>query len=520
MLLQAYPDAASCKRLGEHPLHLALKKGASEAVVQMLLQAYPAAASCSPGGRYPLHLALDEGASEAVVRMLLQAYPAALYGEGQVHPNVAPSLPYSEDGLFFPYPLQMALKHKATDAVVQMLFQAYAEASRNPHFLLAMACTFAARQSLSGVSHLVSKGINTLEGFRSAVGIDIGTDMQLTQHSRFRCPAGVTQTQVQFVLRSWHKGSLLWCRFVERTLAKVVKNMPACIIRKFLLGREHSAAGARQATESRIEQLCIESVEHQEPAVQTDETDEIISEHLWAQNVERCILAGLHEAAWSSEPHSADLEADPTSGASAVYLLRFGSASAGGNSWHDFVQTVLESKQFTPYIKALRSHGLAVQSPEGVLMLLKPEQYSDVRRALVGKQTLHEGYVVIDADCEDRLEEILASLPSKRRPKKKHGSKGRCPILPIAVEDVEHSSAKHSHMDSVVPEMPTTEDICYELSVERTFLYYAPVPVDSRTVIQSTTEVEVLGASSHYGHSRGSNPRRSMRGSIEHVSEL
>ena len=44
----------------------------------MLLQAYPEAASCANSSdEYPLHIALWEHAPEAVVRMLLQAYPEA-----------------------------------------------------------------------------------------------------------------------------------------------------------------------------------------------------------------------------------------------------------------------------------------------------------------------------------------------------------------------------------------------------------------------------------------------------------
>ena len=51
---------------------------ASEAVVQMLLQAYPEAGSCKDDyGRQPLHVAAGNNAPEAVIHNMLQACPEA-----------------------------------------------------------------------------------------------------------------------------------------------------------------------------------------------------------------------------------------------------------------------------------------------------------------------------------------------------------------------------------------------------------------------------------------------------------
>merc|ERR1711964_479930 len=86
-----------------------------------------------------------------------------------------------------------------------------------------------------------------------------------------------------------------------------------------------------------------------------------------------------------------------------VYILRFGSAPCGGDSWEDFIDIVLNSPQFTPCLEELSRAGHALQTPEKALILVAPEQYSDVRHALVDTELRYYN-IIIAEDLEYLLE--------------------------------------------------------------------------------------------------------------------
>eukprot|EP00811_Abedinium_folium_P003428 NODE_13151_length_1182_cov_3.857820.p1 GENE.NODE_13151_length_1182_cov_3.857820~~NODE_13151_length_1182_cov_3.857820.p1 ORF type:complete len:353 (-),score=63.28 NODE_13151_length_1182_cov_3.857820:124-1122(-) len=118
MLIKAHPDAATELDVdGDTPLHKALAVRASGAVIEMLLKAHPDASKERDGyGRLPLHSALDGHgpASEAVIAMLLKACPDAAK---------------ERDGLDGTLPLHIALRKKASDAVIAMLFKEQSDIS-------------------------------------------------------------------------------------------------------------------------------------------------------------------------------------------------------------------------------------------------------------------------------------------------------------------------------------------------------------------------------------------------------
>ena len=119
MLVQAYPDAVSCKSPDYNlPLHLACAGGASNEVIRALLQgshgrdaAKKRGGSCmSSQGSIPLFLAVTNGASLQVVQALLAAFPKG-----------AMSMERSSLRL----PIHAAIDAGASDEVQETLIQAF-----------------------------------------------------------------------------------------------------------------------------------------------------------------------------------------------------------------------------------------------------------------------------------------------------------------------------------------------------------------------------------------------------------
>jgi len=242
-----------------------------------------------------------------------------------------------------------------------------------------------------------------------------------------------------------------------------------------------------------VEQFVV----HYEPAAERDAyTVRLQTEEDWASAVEmrlhapqQSVLVGLGSATGSATSQDAIAMEEPECGTTGesfavpqVLLLRFGSAPHGKDSWERFIERIMRSPQFKPCLEHLESAGLAAQTPNGVLMLVEPDQYRDTCRALVGKDLNPKFNLIIAQDLEYLLHELLQNTSFQLRPKIK-----------------QRDNDQQSLVDTV-----------WTVEVERTFLCYAPLPKDAATVVQSTTEV-VTQSEAHYGYPRGSNPRCSQR---------
>jgi hypothetical protein len=240
---------------------------------------------------------------------------------------------------------------------------------------------------------------------------------------------------------------------------------------------------------SLVEQLVV----HEEPAAERDEQAAYLqADEEWASAVEWRLHAPLQYPKASSiqlaDSTAAQGDTEPRSMSDAVsnslatprvFLLRFGSAPCGGDSWLSFIDLVMDSPQFKPCRDNLEMAGFPTRTPQGIPLLITVEQYQDTRKALVGKEVSPKFNLIIAQDLEYLLHELLQNMSFQRRPKLKQGTTGR-----------------QSLFDTVM-----------ELKLERTFLCYAPLPRNAESVVQSTTEV-VAESNAHYSYSRGGNPRR------------
>lgn len=183
---------------GDMPLHLALRYKASNDAVQIILNANPVAALESGGdGVVPLHLALRCRAPADIVQLLLGASPKE---------DVAVAL-------------QASLKQRAPTEVIVALLEAYPSAGLAQRATASIAEIFSQCGDLTGLSRVVCCGVTTLGSF----------DAVIATHKEWN-------TDTRAVMRAWHRGSLLWCRLLERSLAQRTGALSAQTIRTFLFG--------------------------------------------------------------------------------------------------------------------------------------------------------------------------------------------------------------------------------------------------------------------------------------------
>jgi len=143
----------------------------------------------------------------------------------------------------------------------------------------------------------------------------------------------------------------------------------------------------------------------------------------------------------------------------------------------------------------------------GAMLAVKPEHYNDVRHALVNF-ALHPFHIIVAESLEYLIEEALAMLPYKQRPRVKLGKHGRQEVhitspeerIPVFASVVDQRSS-----DSV---RSLDEGPFGIIDVQRTFLAFVPLSRDAQTLAQSTTEVVDEQPGAHYASKRGCNPRR------------
>lgn len=237
----------------------------------------------------------------------------------------------------------------------------------------------------------------------------------------------------------------------------------------------------------------VQEAIHEEPAAIVDgEVSQIASDMQWADNVEAQVLIGDFQnqqiegaavlRAMNNERAHEETEMPPEE----VYILRFGC-----NDTEGFRRMILDGPQFR-ICREIAGHPFVL--PDGALIFVKPAQYRDTCQALNGRE-LHPFHVVITSSFEGDLQDALASLPYKKRPREKKHHR-QVLDLPMSVPD--NSSDGPLDQD---------EKSDYDLVCKRTFLCIAPRLKSACDVVQSSTEV-VGDSSTHYGHLRGLNPRR------------
>lgn len=169
-----------------------------------------------------------------------------------------------------------------------------------------------------------------------------------------------------------------------------------------------------------------------------------------------------------------------------VHLLRFGC-----NDTQAFRKLLLEGSHMKKCRDGLDKVGVSVQLPGGALMFVRPEHGQDVRRALDGME-LCPFHVIISTRFESDLEDALASLPYRKRPREKAKDRRE-----VALREMEGQ------------EVQEPEDmIDCELTCKRTFLCFVPTLKEPGAVAQSTTEAVSTSPGSYYNYDRGVNPRR------------
>lgn len=179
-----------------------------------------------------------------------------------------------------------------------------------------------------------------------------------------------------------------------------------------------------------------------------------------------------------------------------VCILRFGSGDT-----EYFRKALLEGPQFGPCREMLQQHGYSCVHSSDALIFVRPEQFDDVLAALHGYD-LHPFHVVITANFEYLLDEVLCGISCRKRPREKKGSRHYVSLL------IDEKVAHENRVNEAQMASDGAEEVEWQLCPKRTFLCYAPRPRNPESVVQSMTEAVIEQSETHYTHYRGVNPRR------------
>jgi len=190
-----------------------------------------------------------------------------------------------------------------------------------------------------------------------------------------------------------------------------------------------------------------------------------------------------------------------------VFILRIG----GGNT-EGFRAKLLEPcPQLRPCIDSLDAAGLSCRHHSGALLFVYPKQFEDVSRAIAGGPRLHPFNIIIAESLEYLLEEVLAEMPCRQRPREKGHSRRELVYSMVSGNGLEGSGLSADELVAQSVDWMHFGFTDHGFSIERTFLCTAPDLKNPHSVAQSTTEVIIPGieeSAGHYGHPRGRNPRR------------
>jgi len=251
----------------------------------------------------------------------------------------------------------------------------------------------------------------------------------------------------------------------------------------------------------------VQEISYDEPAAQRDEDVlRLQADEEWASLVERRIyfIHNSSETATTTCPDgnaAEEIRSDDI--AESVHILRFGSGDG-----ELFRQQLLNGPEFRPCRQAMESEGQSCVHPSQAIMLVKPDQYREISFALKGYE-LHPFHVVITESFEYLLEEVLAGIPCRRRPRQKANT--RQEVAPVPVPPCCEPPPLRAQRGA--GEQPGTEEP-FVLCERRTFLCMAPRLRDFASVVQSTTEAIhsnghcMMEPNSYFNYFRGINPRR------------
>jgi len=239
----------------------------------------------------------------------------------------------------------------------------------------------------------------------------------------------------------------------------------------------------------------IDEIVHEEPPAYIDPevahtTVQLEADERWVDQVERGLQERRDEVVAASPVRINESQHDETPIPSEkVYMLRFGC-----NDTEGFRRMLLDGPHLHACRDAMQISGHPCVLPSGALIFVMPDQYRDTCQALNGVE-LHPFHIVIAESFEDDLQDALDSLPCKKRPREKARDRRE---LVLQTSMLDGSSGR------IVGQ---GDEIYFDLVCKWTFLCFAPRPKSADQVAQSSTEV-VGNSSTHYGHSRGLNPRR------------
>eukprot|EP00405_Crypthecodinium_cohnii_P021724 CAMPEP_0206477836 /NCGR_PEP_ID=MMETSP0324_2-20121206/35671_1 /ASSEMBLY_ACC=CAM_ASM_000836 /TAXON_ID=2866 /ORGANISM="Crypthecodinium cohnii, Strain Seligo" /LENGTH=374 /DNA_ID=CAMNT_0053953979 /DNA_START=435 /DNA_END=1559 /DNA_ORIENTATION=+ len=295
--------------------------------------------------------------------------------------------------------------------------------------------------------------------------------------------------------------------------------------------------GGVASTSTSQEFAFVQDVIHTEPPARRDERLLTMqADEEWALLVERRIHGTLAPPSESTTCPGTSTEDMTDDAPEKIHLLRFGSGDGAL-----FRNQLLEGSEFRSVREAMEASGYNCIHPSQAIVLVKPDQFSETSIALKGHE-LHPFHVIITESFEYLLDEVLAGIPCRRRPREKARSRRellQAPQLQVGREDVVVLSSQNLDDPATGAATPTAldMDVCSPCSpcspvdaVEdrevdfifcerRTFLCFAPRLRDMASVVQSTTEAvkphreDPLALlfedlTTYLDHPRGLNPRR------------
>mmetsp|Transcript_131093 Transcript_131093/g.261587 ORF Transcript_131093/g.261587 Transcript_131093/m.261587 type:complete len:762 (+) Transcript_131093:93-2378(+) len=277
-LIQAMVDAYKVHvDGGTKPLHVALRKQAPWQIVAIVLHMHLEAASVLEAGKLPLHLAVSLRASPDTLMCLFKAYPKAACvsdSDGHLPLHIAMILDMSVFDVYLLLKLYVEAMHSRA-ALGDLTCDAYVTS-----IVIPVASYFARCSDLTGLSDIVELGLTTSNAFYCAT-------VHLAKMS--------SDPIIRSVLRRWHHGCILWTQFRRQTLQRAVRSSSiAARIWSFLFNgcayddECYFVASTANKLHDVSEEFVIEHVSESELAVSLDTpTRALISDHVWAWNVER-----------------------------------------------------------------------------------------------------------------------------------------------------------------------------------------------------------------------------------------
>jgi len=222
------------------------------------------------------------------------------------------------------------------------------------------------------------------------------------------------------LLRSWHSGRAMGNKCLIDMLAHLFSRAMAVTVTNFLCGGcqcSHCARHGRWQTPRVVSSqeppgATTHNCCHFEAAAQLDDSDGLVEDVKWSQNVELSILAGKHmpelgkilDESKSATKHRYYInEIGGMVCLGLVYILKF------NRNPQSMVYALEQGPSLQLCRRELESMGFAWKMKSGAYIFVHPSQYHAVTRALIGR-ILQKTHVVVSASFEYLLEEALGEV--------------------------------------------------------------------------------------------------------------